>query len=89
MNDSEPTFEILILPQETGAAPKPGTGKPGRLESLRPERWLYVTHLLVLLSLAGLVVCIVGLVRLSKSTEGHEPPAAGIARFSVEVGVGY
>ena len=24
MNDSEPTFEILILPQEPGAASKPG-----------------------------------------------------------------
>src|SRR5690242_17416275 len=81
MNDPEPTFEILILPPESSAAPKPG--RPGRIEGLRPERWLYVTHLLVLLSLAGLAVCIVGLVRLSKSTDGHEAAAAAIARVSL------
>jgi tetratricopeptide (TPR) repeat protein len=80
---SEPTFEILILPQEPGARPRLPIPKIGRIESLRPERWLYVTHLLVLLSLAGLVVCIVGLVRLSKSSEGHEVQAATIARVTL------
>src|SRR4051812_30556317 len=86
MNDpetTEPSIEILILPDQSGAWPRPGAAKPGRIETHRPERWLYVTHLLVLLSLAGLVVCIVGLVRLSKSTDGHDASAAAIARVSL------
>ncbi|HVE41004.1 MAG TPA: tetratricopeptide repeat protein [Planctomycetota bacterium] len=64
---SEPPFEILILSAAPEQTPASGGGKP-----LRPERWLFVTHLLVLLSLAGLVVCIVGLVRLTRSSETAE-----------------
>ena len=63
----EPPFEILILSANPGPSSASGGGTP-----LRPERWLFVTHLLVLLSLAGLVVCIVGLVRLTRSPEGAE-----------------
>lgn len=84
MNPSEPTFEILILPEETDAAARAPGATSGRLHALRPERWLYVTHLLVLLSLAGLVVCIVGLVRLSKSPDvAGETAAATIARVAL------
>src|SRR5438046_10073192 len=70
----EPPFEILILSGESGQGPSPGGGKP-----LRPERWLFVTHLLVLLSLAGLVVCIVGLVRLTRSSETAEGSVARVS----------
>jgi tetratricopeptide (TPR) repeat protein len=85
MNQSEPTFEILILPEEPDAAARAAGATSGRLQALRPERWLYVTHLLVLLSLAGLVVCIVGLVRLSKSSDvsSGEGAAATMARVAL------
>src|SRR5881394_384504 len=85
MNQPEPTFEILILPEGGDAAARVPGSKSGRIPALRPERWLYVTHLLVLLSLAGLVVCIVGLVRLSKSPEAAAEgnAAAAIARVAL------
>src|SRR5690242_17348910 len=70
----EPPFEILILSGEPGQGPASGGGK-----ALRPERWLFVTHLLVLLSLAGLVVCIVGLVRLTRSSEASEGPVGRVS----------
>jgi tetratricopeptide (TPR) repeat protein len=70
----EPPFEILILSGDPGPIAASGGGKP-----LRPERWLFVTHLLVLLSLAGLVVCIVGLVRLTRSSEAAEGAVARVS----------
>src|SRR6185436_20384304 len=85
MNQPEPTFEILILPETPGEVVRVPGSASGKLRALRPERWLYVTHLLVLLSLAGLVVCIVGLVRLSKSPDvaGGDGTAAAIARVAL------
>ena len=85
MNQPEPAFEILILPESPGEVVRVQGSTSGRFGALRPERWLYVTHLLVLLSLAGLVVCIVGLVRLSRSAEtaGDGTAAAAIARVAL------
>lgn len=85
MNQPEPTFEILILPENPAEVLRVQGSTSGKLRALRPERWLYVTHLLVLLSLAGLVVCIVGLVRLSKSPDvvGGDGTAAAIARVAL------
>src|SRR5262245_11577313 len=85
MNQPEPTFEILILPESPDEAVRVHGSTFGKFRALRPERWLYVTHLLVLLSLAGLVVCIVGLVRLSKSPDavGGDGTAAAIARVAL------
>ena len=84
MNQPEPAFEILILPHEPEPAARAAGSRSERIYAVRPERWLYVTHLLVLLSLAGLVVCIVGLVRLSKSPDGGgDATAATIARVAL------
>jgi tetratricopeptide (TPR) repeat protein len=78
---SEPPFEILILSGEPG--PSPMSAGSGRL---RPERWLFVTHLLILLSLAGLVVCIVGLVRLTRSSEAAEASAGRVSLMESAAG---
>jgi tetratricopeptide (TPR) repeat protein len=70
--ESEAPFEILMLSDGPGRDLHPGRSrKPAPLGPIvRPERWLFVTHLLVLLALAGLAICIVGIVRLSRSAEG-------------------
>ena len=83
---SEPPFEILILTPEAGASPARRTlaAPPLAVGAPRPDRWLFVTHLLVLLSLAGLVVCIVGLVRLSRSPDGETGTAAAPGRAILE-----
>jgi tetratricopeptide (TPR) repeat protein len=83
MNDpvlSEPLFEIVMHsaePERNAAIARFRTSGPA---AVRPERWMVVTHLLVLLALAGLVVCIVGLVRLSRSPDVDHPL---IARASI------
>src|SRR5437868_15037348 len=83
---SEPPIEILILSPEPEASPARRTHalQPLAGRATRPDRWLYVTHLLVLLSLAGLVVCIVGLVRLSRSPDGEPGTPAAPGRAILE-----
>src|SRR5262245_15467852 len=74
---SEAPFEILMLADGRDAGLDPGRPlKPGALGPLvRPERWLFVTHLLVLLALAGLAICIVGIIRLSRNSDGEATAA--------------
>ncbi len=80
---SEPPFEILIYSGEPGASPAIPRVRPAEtpvVSALKPERWLYVIHLLVLLSVAGLVICIVGFVRLSRSPSAPEEASAAVVR---------
>ena len=83
---SEPPFEIVIYSGEPGASPAAPRVRPAEtpaIPALRPERWLYVIHLLVLLSIAGLVVCIVGFVRLSRTPSTAEEASAPTARTTL------
>jgi tetratricopeptide (TPR) repeat protein len=73
-SSTEAPFEIVMLSEdhETGVAGF-RTATAGPIGgSVRPERWLFVTHVLVLLSLVGLGICVVGLVRLSRSADVGE-----------------
>ena len=87
MNDpasSEPLFEIVMTSPEPERRPaRFRISEPVGPAAVRPERWMVVTHLLVLLALAGLVVCIVGLVRLSRSPEVADAAGPVVARASI------
>src|SRR5687767_10383204 len=87
MNDSsEPLFEIVMTspePERRAGPVRLRMAEPVGPAAVRPERWMVVTHLLVLLALAGLVVCIVGLVRLSRSPEVADAAGPMVARASL------